>query len=114
MDWSRFKGSGDLFLPVNFNKILKTYLIGSDDTLFYITVWSIIHLISGICTALFFIQYTKFSVKYGLFTGFIIHSIWEAWQLLITNTPKTLRGYMDMLIDTLLYMLGIMAVYLAN
>jgi len=110
MDLSKFKDSGDLFLPKHFRNFLETYLIGSDKTIFYITIWSMIHFISGIITRLIFVYYTSYSFTYSLFLAFIIHTIWEFWQYIITNTPRTLRGLTDTIVDTILFMIGFIIV----
>jgi hypothetical protein len=110
MDLSKFKDSGDLFLPQYLRDFLEIYLIGSDKTLFYITNWSVIHLISGIITRLIFVYYTKYSFMESLLYAFIIHTVWELWQYIITNTPHTLRGFVDTIVDTVLFMIGFIIV----
>ena len=44
--------------------------------------------------------------------GFVIHTIWEAWQVLITRTPNTQRGKVDTVVDTVLFLLGFVFVFL--
>jgi hypothetical protein len=110
MDLSKYKDSGDLFLPKQLRNFLEIYLIGSDKTIFYITLWSIIHLISGIFIRFFFLYYTSFSFTHSLIFAFIIHTIWEFWQYIITNTPRTLRGFVDTVVDTILFMIGFIIV----
>ena len=93
--------SGDLFLPPRFRMVLETYLIGDDSSLFYVTYWTLIHFMSGI-----FVAYLKASYL----TGFLLHTLWEAYQILITNTPfHTLRGRVDILTDTAAFILGMIA-----
>lgn len=103
---TKFKDSGDLFLPDFVRYFLETYLIGSDKTIFYITMWSILHFISGMITRYLFFYYTFYSYKESFIFAFIIHTIWEFWQYVITNTPHTLRGLIDSFVDTILFMLG--------
>ena len=90
--------SGDLFLPYGFRKRLETYLVGSETSLFYITFWTIIHFMSGVFVAYFGATY---------WTGFIIHTIWEIYQILVRNTPiHKLRARIDVITDTVAFMLG--------
>jgi hypothetical protein len=35
--------------------------------------------------------------------------MWEIWQLAVQNTPWTLRGILDIGMDTLLFMIGFLA-----
>jgi hypothetical protein len=110
MDLSKYKDSGDLFLPQQLRDFLEIYIIGSNKSLFYITIWSIIHLISGGFTGYFFLYYTYYTFKDSFIIAFIIHTIWEFWQYIITNTPRTLRGLTDTIVDTILFMLGFIIV----
>lgn len=107
MDLSKYKNLGDLLLPKEIKNFLEIYLIGSDKSIFYISLWSIIHLISGIFLGYYLIDYKKYTFKESLYIGFIIHTIWEFWQYIITNTPRNLRGFVDTIVDTFLFMVGI-------
>lgn len=107
MDLSKYRDVGDLLLPKNIKDFLQIYLIGSDKSIFYISIWSIIHFISGIFTGYYLLYYKKYTFKESFYIGFILHSIWEFWQYIITNTPCSLRGVVDTIIDTILYLLGI-------
>jgi hypothetical protein len=97
--------SGDLFLPKQIREVLERYYIGNDHTLFYITNWSLLHIVSGILVGYILIQYYP---KYDYYwTGFWVHTFCEIWQVLVKNTPYwTLRGKIDILVDTLLFMIG--------
>lgn len=106
MKLRNFRNSGDLFLPTWLKDYLETYIIGSDTTLFYITIWSILHFISGTIVANYFIHYTTYTLYTSTIFAFVIHTIWELWQYITENTPHNLRGYIDMTVDTVLYMLG--------
>lgn len=106
MDLTKFKDSGDLFLPKGLKNFLEIYLIGSTNTLFYITLWSIMHFISGLFTGYFFLHCTQFAFKESVIFAFVLHTLWELWQYLITNTPSTLRGLIDTIVDTILFMFG--------
>ena len=101
MNWRSLKAlayrSGDLFMPTKIREFLYINIIGSDKTLFYISYWSIIHLISGILTWIIVGDYLN---------GFLIHTIWEFWQKIIGMTVWDLRGGIDTLMDTVLFMIG--------
>lgn len=109
IDLSRFKDTGDLLLPKPLKMFLETYLIGSPTSLFYITLWSVLHFLTGCSFALYFARTVygrTFTYTQAFWTAFVIHTLWEIWQLVITNTPTTLRGYIDFLVDTGLFMAG--------
>jgi hypothetical protein len=109
INFTKFKDTGDLLLPKNIKDFLELYLIGSDKSIFYITIWSIIHFISGCAFALLFI-FTETGLSYtkiqSFWIAFGVHLLWELWQILITNTPRTIRGLVDTIVDTILFMLG--------
>jgi len=96
--------SGDLFLPKPWRTFLETYHVGNDRTLIYITNWSLMHVVSGFVLAWILVSWYPDSNPYWV--GFQIHTVWEIWQLLVRNTPWTLRGFVDVGMDTLLFMLG--------
>ena len=94
--------SGDLFLPYSFRRKLEYYIIGSDTSLFYVTFWTIIHMLSGVFLAYFNVSYLN---------GFIIHTAWELLQIAVKNTPiYKLRGQIDVITDTVFFMLGMFLV----
>lgn len=97
--------SGDVFLPPSVRSFLKEYWIGDDTSLFYITNWTFVHMISGIITGYILLNY--FSKKDYYITGFILHTVWEFWQILIGMTKiRTLRGQIDTIVDTISFMFG--------
>jgi len=97
--------SGDLFLPQNLRRILDFYLIGNSQSLFYVNVWSIVHFLSGIIAGSLVYQYHPRANYY--FSLFVLHSIWELWQVFILNTKYwTTRGLIDILTDTIFFMSG--------
>lgn len=106
VNWSQFRDSGDLFLPQSIRDFLQTYLVGTPTSLFYITYWSILHLLSGVGTAYVLQGYFRLQWLPSFMIGFLIHTAWEAWQVLITMTPNTQRGKVDTVVDTLLFLLG--------
>jgi hypothetical protein len=97
--------SGDLFLPTPVRQFLEYYYVGSDTSLVYITNWTLVHVLTGIVLA--FYIFPSMTKKDTLWRIFWIHSAWEAWQILGKNTPiHTLRGMLDVLVDTSATMLG--------
>jgi len=97
--------SGDLFLPKPIKAFLETYWIGDDTSLFYVTWWTFIHFLSGILTGYLLVK-TKSATTY-FWTGFLIHTVWELWQMIGKNTKYwTARGQIDVGVDTTVFMLG--------
>ncbi len=111
IDWSKFRNSGDLFLPPRIQAFLQTHLIGTPTSAFYITYWSILHVLSGICLAILMKRYLRVSLSMAFIIAFVIHTLWEAWQVLITRTPNTIRGKVDTVVDTVLFMTGFVWIY---
>lgn len=100
--------SGDLFLSGRLKKYLDYYYIGDDNSLFYLTNWSINHFLSGFIIGYFLIFILHiYNSKTIYFYGFVIHSIWELWQIFIKNTKLNLRGIIDVIVDTLCSMIGL-------
>lgn len=102
--------SGDLFLPTPVKKFLEQYWIGNDTSLFYVSWWTFIHFLNGILTGFLLIYMNSASTYY--WSGFLIHTLWELWQIIGKNTPIwTARGQIDVITDTSAFILG-MWVYL--
>lgn len=99
--------SGDLFLPKSVRTVLEHYYIGNDRSLVYVTNWSLIHFLSGILTAWVLVSWYPESDP--VWTGFLLHTMWEIWQLAVQNTPWTLRGLIDVGMDTGLFLAGFLA-----
>lgn len=101
--------SGDVFLPDSIKEFLQTELIGSSRDTFYISVWSIVHFLSGIFIGFFYL-FMKWSVPAYMLNMFVLHTIWECWQILIgMSKPYRITGrsnLIDTIIDTLVFMLG--------
>jgi len=92
---------GDLFLPQPVKSFLETYLVGNDQSLVYVTLWTVVHFFSGVLTAQF--------LTTSLSVAFWIHTAWEVLQLVIKNTPWTVRGFVDILVDTGFFLGGFLA-----
>ena len=92
--------SGDIFLPRKYVDKLDKYIIGNDTSVMYLNYWSLMHLLSGVLFP---------SENYLYY--FIVHSLWELWQIFIGMTPLNLRGFIDIIVDTLM---GLLGMYLKN
>jgi hypothetical protein len=101
--------SGDVFLPEKVKNILGTDLIGSSNKTFYVSGWSIIHLINGLIIGYIYL-YFKGGIRLYTLTLLIIHTMWEFWQVLIgMSKPYKLTGrsnLIDIIMDTIFFMLG--------
>ena len=101
--------SGNVFLPDNIKQILTYDVIGSHKKTFYISGWSIIHFINGLIFGYLYL-YLHFDKKYYIINLFVLHSIWELWQITIgMSRPYSLSGrsnLIDTIVDTILFMTG--------
>jgi len=96
--------SGDLWLPKPFVKTLDTYIVGNDKSLFYLNYWHINHFVSGLLFGL--VSLLLYRGSNPLLIYFILHTLWESWQLFIGMTPRTFRGLFDIFVDTCVGLLG--------
>lgn len=88
-------------MPTSVRRVLETYWIGNDQSLIYVTNWTLVHFLSGVL-----LVWAVPTVSGR--TAFWVHSAWEAWQILVGNTPwRTTRGQLDVLVDTLFFMAGV-------
>jgi hypothetical protein len=100
--------SGDLFLPKSVKAFLEQYWIGDDTSLFYVTWWTFIHFVSGVLTGYLLFYFKSTGTYY--WSGFLIHSVWELWQMIGKNTAYwTMRGQIDIGVDTVAFMIGMAA-----
>jgi hypothetical protein len=101
--------SGDVFLPEKVKTILATDIIGTSTKTFYVSGWSIVHLSMGIIIGYIYL-YFKGDIQFYNFKLFIIHTIWELWQMLIgMSKPYKLTGrsnFIDTIMDTIFFMSG--------
>lgn len=96
--------SGDIFLPEPIKKILyKTYYRYK---YFYINGWSFLHLFSGMIVGYIYLTYLPKNMGKYYYKMLIIHTIWELWQLLIGMTKPTKKGFLDILVDTIMFLIG--------
>lgn len=101
--------SGDVFLPKNIQNILKKGFYFDSTSTFYINGWTFLHFISGLIVGWVYL-YLKKPIDNYFLKLFIIHTIWELWQILIgMSHPFKITGnsnILDIIIDTLAFMLG--------
>ena len=101
--------SGDIFLPEKVKNILGTDLIGTSKKTFYVSGWSIVHIINGIIFGYIYL-YFKYDSRFYILKMFAIHTIWEIWQIIIgMSKPYKLIGHsnlIDIIMDTIFFMLG--------
>lgn len=101
--------SGDAFLPEKLKNILGVDLIGSSTKTFYVSGWSIVHIINGIIFGYIYL-YFKGDPRFYILKLFILHTIWECWQVLIGMAkPYKLTGrsnLIDSIMDTVFFMSG--------
>ncbi len=101
--------SGDVFLPKQIINLLKKGIYFDNKTMFYLNGWTLMHLLSGIIVGFIYIYLNK-PLKYYYYKMFVIHTLWELWQMLIgMSHPYKLTGnsnLIDIIIDTAAFMLG--------
>lgn len=99
--------SGDVFLPKPARVFLEKYHIGNDRSLLYVSNWTLVHFLSGVIVG--WILTTRYPAYDYYWTGFWVHTAWEAWQILVKNTPYwTWRGRLDVVTDTAFFMGGML------
>ena len=111
-DWNQvIYKSGDFFIPPSIKKMLDRSIYRTSNYSFYIEVWHILHFISGLLLGLIYIKfgYGRNFTKY-LWDLFIIHTIWEYWQVYIGMSHPLRLTYnnnlLDIIFDTFVFMLG--------
>ena len=101
--------SGDAFLPMRVKGVLNTFLYNTPNNSFYINGWSILHLLSGILLGLLYLFLGKEETTF-YFHLFILHTIWELWQVFIGMAKPWRRtgdsNLIDSIVDTGMFMMG--------
>jgi hypothetical protein len=101
--------SGEILLPDSVRNPLMANIVGSSQKTFYISGWSIIHIINGILFGYLYLVF-KYDMKRYVINMLILHTCWEGWQMLIgMSKPYKLTGpnnLIDTFMDTLLFMVG--------
>lgn len=110
IDWKEMiYNSGDFFLPKPIKKLLDKNLYETKNYSFYISGWTFVHYFSGMLLGIYYLYLDK-SVQFYYYNLFIIHTIWELWQILIgMSKPWKLTGpsnLIDTFVDTIVFMLG--------
>jgi hypothetical protein len=102
--------SGDIFLPAPIKKMLDKYIYTTSNNSFYINGWTFLHYFSGMIIGAIYLYLGKKISFYYYYKLFIIHTIWELWQMLIgMSKPWKLTGHsnlIDTFVDTFVFMLG--------
>lgn len=109
--------SGDFFLPKPIKTILDKDILGSSKHTFYFSGWSVVHFLSGILTGYLYLYFGYNNDKtIYYYKMFILHTIWELWQMLIgMSKPYNLTGpsnIIDTVFDTIYFMMGTYIAYL--
>jgi hypothetical protein len=105
-----FYESGDLFLVKKIRDFFEYDVLGSKTkTFWYVDLWSIIHFISGIVFGYIYLR-LNYDIQRYYFKLFVLHTIWELWQIFIgMSDPFRISGLnslTDTIIDTVLFMFG--------
>jgi hypothetical protein len=61
------------------------------------------HFFSGVFFACLVVW---FRIPSPLLTYVLVHTLWELWQIAIGMTPLSPRGYLDIVVDTVVGVLG--------
>lgn len=101
---------GDAFLPDKIKDALDVDLIGSHKKTFYISGWSIMHMIAGAVTGYIYLCLSFRKTDTYFLIMFILHTLWEIVQVFIGGSyPYRLTGrgnFADTLVDTAMFMVG--------
>ena len=107
--------SGGILFPENIKRILSTDIIGTSKKTFYISGWSIVHVISGIIFGYLYL-YFNYDIRFYTLKMLAFHTIWELWQVLTdVAKPYKLTGngnLVDSIMDTIFFMIGAYIIWL--
>jgi hypothetical protein len=111
IDWEKMiYHSGDFFLPKPIKQTLDKNIYMTQNYSFYINGWTIIHYLSGMILGAIYLYLGKQISFFYYYNLFIIHTIWELWQMLIgMSKPWLLTGdsnLIDTFVDTIVFMFG--------
>lgn len=111
--------SGDVFLPKSVRDFLEKGWYPGDTETFYLNGWTGIHFLSGINVGIIYLRWigvddslkTEKELRRKYYWNlFIIHTMWEAWQVFIGMAkPWKLTGasnFIDSIVDTVFFMAG--------
>jgi|688.fasta_scaffold301931_2 hypothetical protein len=110
LNWEQIiYNSGDFFFPKFIKNILDKNIYITQNNSFYINGWSLLHCFSGIILGVVYLYLDK-GLNFYYYYLFIIHTIWELWQMLIgMSKPWKLTGdsnLIDTFVDTIFFMIG--------
>lgn len=114
INWEKIiYNSGDVFLPESVRNILGTviykYPNSKTNYTFYIQGWTFIHFLNGIITGYLYLYFDYTKKNYFLYM-FMLHTLWEIWQIIIgMSKPLSITGrnnIIDTLVDTLAFLSG--------
>ena len=98
--------SGDFFVPQPVKKVLDMLLYKSSNYSFYVEIWHIVHFITVFLLGVIYI-YLGYNIKTYYLNLFIIHTIWEYWQVYIGMSKPLRLSYHNNLFD-ILYLIYIL------
>lgn len=105
--------SSHFFVPKKIKNALDKHIYGSYEDTFYLNYWSVIHFLSGVLSGYIYI-YLDYPKKKYFINMIIIHTLWEIWQFIIGSSSLKISGknnIFDVLVDTILFMLGSLIPY---
>ena len=110
INWNQMiYNSGDFFFPKFIINILDKYIYVTQNNSFYINGWTLLHYFSGMILGAVYLYLDK-ELKFYYYKLFIIHTLWELWQMLIgMSKPWKLTGdsnLIDTFVDTTVFMIG--------
>jgi hypothetical protein len=110
LNWEQIiYNSGDFFFPKFIKNILDKNIYITQNNSFYINGWSLLHYFSGMILGAVYLYLDK-GLNFYYYYLFIIHTIWELWQMLIgMSKPWKLTGdsnLIDTFVDTIFFMIG--------
>jgi hypothetical protein len=111
IDWeTMIYHSGDFFLPKPIKQFLDKNIYMTNNYSFYVNGWTFIHYFSGMLVGAIYLYLGKPIHFFYYYYLFIIHTIWELWQMLIgMSKPYKLTGdsnLIDTFVDTIVFMFG--------
>jgi hypothetical protein len=110
LNWEQIiYNSGDFFFPKFIKNILDKNIYITQNNSFYINGWTLLHYFSGMILGAVYLYLDK-GLNFYYYYLFIIHTIWELWQILIgMSKPWKLTGdsnLIDTFVDTIVFMIG--------
>ena len=105
--------SGDVFLPEPVRKTLEKGVYFDNREALYINGWTGVHFLSGFIAGWLYLRYIRDrpTLKDNYYWNlFLLHTLWELWQVFIGMAkPWKLEGasnLIDSIVDTVAFMLG--------